>query len=297
MFTQNVLSPVDKVLLRMNGIQLQIVEKIIKKEVGNKKVLCCYIKEPTFCMDGNTKLTREKSKRKCMATGLGINGIPFHIIFWAKYFKREKPKSGENKNKRFDYDFLYKDKQVLHYSKQVCEKIIKFHLNNYDNADIVELLKECYGVETSKTEVRRMIKHKHNNVNIPKIEVKTLGVDEMKVNGINRMCTVLLDLDRDLPLGIIKRKTAERLGVLIKKVREKGINLDNVNIIVRDLYNKWDTVLKEEFGDTITIAVDKFHAVGRVQKRLYANVYVSIRNEYRAKAVAMEEEVLKKKMN
>ena len=144
MFTQNVLSPVDKVLLRMNGIQLQIVEKIIKKEVGNKKVLCCYIKEPTFCMDGNTKLTREKSKRKCMATGLGINGIPFHIIFWAKYFKREKPKSGENKNKRFDYDFLYKDKQVLHYSKQVCEKIIKFHLNNYDNADIVELLKECY---------------------------------------------------------------------------------------------------------------------------------------------------------
>ena len=108
---------------------------------------------------------------------------------------------------------------------------------------------------------------------------------------------MLLDLDRDLPLGIIKRKTAERLRILIKKVREKGINLDNVNLIVRDLYNKWDTVLKEELGDTITIAVDKFHAVGRVQKRLYANVYVSIRNEYRTKAVAMEEKVLKKKMN
>ncbi|ODS39745.1 MAG: hypothetical protein A7315_10540 [Candidatus Altiarchaeales archaeon WOR_SM1_79] len=92
-------------------------------------------------------------------------------------------------------------------------------------------------------------------MNIPKIEVKTLGVDEMKVKGINRICTVLLDLDRGLTLGIIKRKTADRLRTLIKKVREKGINLDP-NLIVRDLYNKWDTVLKEEFGDAVTIAVD-----------------------------------------
>ena len=296
MSTQNILSPVDKVLLSMNGITPQMVGKIIEKEVGDKKILCCYIKEPTFCMDGNTKLTREKSKRKIRIMGLGINGVPFHIIFWVKYFKREKPLAGESKNKRIDYDFLYRNKQLSHYSKQVHEKVIGFHLKNYDNADIVELLKECYGVEMSKIDVRRAIKYKHNNINIPKIEVKTLGVDETKVKGVNRICTVLLDLDRGIPLGIVKRKTADRLRTLITRVRGKGINLDP-NLIVRDLYNKWDTVLKEEFGDAITIAADRFHAVGRIQKRLYYNVYTPLRNEYRAKTADMENTVLKKKMS
>ena len=206
---QNILFPADKVLLSMNGIKPQIVEKIIEKDVDNEMVFCCYIKEPTSCMDGNMKLTREKVKRRSKVIGLGINGVPFHIIFWVKYFKREKPKAGESKNKRVDYDFLYRDKQLLHYSKQVCKKVIGFHLKNYSNADIVGLLKECYGVEISEVEIRRMIKHRYNNINIPKIKVKTLGVDEMKVNGINRICTVLLDLDRGLPLGIVKRKTAD----------------------------------------------------------------------------------------
>ena len=296
MSTQNILSPVDKVLLSMNGIMPQMVEKIIEKEVGDKKILCCYIKEPTFCMDGNTKLTREKSKRKIRIMGQGINGVPFHIIFWVKYFKREKPLTGESKNKRIDYDFLYRNKQLSRYSKQVHEKVIGFHLKNYDNADIVELLKECYGIEMSKIYVRRAIKYKYNNINIPKIEVKTLGVDEMKVKGINRICTVLLDLDRGLTPGIIKRKTADRLMTLIKKVREKGINIDP-NLVVRDLYNKWDTVLKEEFGDAITIVADRFHAVARIQKRLYGNIYTPLRKEYRAKTDAMEDAVLKKKMS
>ena len=77
---------------------------------------------------------------------------------------------------------------------------------------------------------------------------------------------------------------------------EKGINLDP-NLIVRDLYNKWDTVLKEEFGDAITIAADRFHAVARIQKRLYYNVYTPLMKEYRAKTTAMEDAVLKKKMS
>jgi len=259
-------------------------------------VLCCYIKEPTFCMDGNKKLTRTNVKRRNKVIGLGLNGVPFHIIFWVKYFKREKPKAGADKNKRVDYDFLYRDKQLLHYSKQVCKKVIGFHLKNYSNADIVGLLKECYGVEISEVDVRRMIKHRFNNMNIPKIKAKTLGVDEMKVKGINRICTVLLDLDRGLTLGIVKRKTADRLRTLITKVRRKGINLDP-NLIVRDLYNKWDTVLKEEFGDAITIAADRFHAVARIQKRLYDNIYTPLREEYRAKTADMENAVLKKKMS
>ncbi|ODS39744.1 MAG: hypothetical protein A7315_10535 [Candidatus Altiarchaeales archaeon WOR_SM1_79] len=114
---QNILSPADKILLFMNGIQPQIVEKIIEKEVCYKKVLCCYITEPTFCMDGDTKLTREKSKRKIRIIGLGIDGVPFHIICWIKYFKREEPLAGGSKNKRVGYDFLYRNKQLSRYSK------------------------------------------------------------------------------------------------------------------------------------------------------------------------------------
>jgi len=165
-------------------------------------------------MDGNKKLTRTNVKRRNKVIGLGLNGVPFHLIFWVKYFKREKPKAGEDKNKRVDYDFLYRDKQLLHYSKQVCKKVIGFHLKNYSNADIVGLLKECYGVEISEVDVRRMIKHRYNNINIPKIKVKTLGVDEMKVNGINRICTVLLDLDRGLPLGMVEYQIKGNINLI-----------------------------------------------------------------------------------
>jgi len=294
MSTECYLSAVDKILLTMNGIQASIVEKIIEEEVNNKHTICCYIKEPEFCIDGNKKLIRPKYKRMARVLGLGINGIPFCIIYWVKYFKREQLNTGKSKNERVDYNFFYRDNPLSNYSKQVYEKVIMLHLKNYSNADIVELLKEFHGVEISEFQIRRMIKHKHDNTNIPKIEVKTLGVDEMKIKGVGRICTVLQDLDRGVTLGIIKRKTADRLRTLIKKVREKGINLDP-NLIVRDLYNKWDTVLKEEFGDTTIIAVDRFHAVGRIQKRLYDNIYTPLRKEYRAETTALEEAVLKKR--
>jgi len=287
------ISTVDQILLSKNGIKQDMVEKITEEKINDKESICCYIKEPDFCIDGDEKLTRPKSKRRGKVIGLGIDGTPFYMIYWIKYFKREQQNAKERRNKRVDYDFFYRDNPLSDYSKQVYRKVITFHIKNYTNADIVDLLKGCYGVEISEGEVRRMIKHKHENIKIPEIEVKTVGVDEMNVGGINRECTVLQDLDRGLTLGITKRKTADRLRSLIKKTRQKGINF-NVNRVVRDLYKQWDTVLKEEFGETITIMVDRFHAVKRIQKKLYDNVYVPLRKEYLAKAIAMEGVVLKK---
>jgi len=286
------LPAVAEILLIKNGIRLDIVEKIVKEKVDDKLAICCYIKEPDFCIDGHKKLTHPKSKRRGKVIGLGIEDVPFYIIHWVKYFKREQQNAKE-KNKMFEYGFTHRDVQLSHYSKQVYETVIRLHIKNYTNTDIVDLLKEFYGVDISEGEVRRMIKHKHGNIKIPKIEVKTLGVDEMEVKGINRECTVIQDLDRGLTLGITKRKSADRLRELIRKTRQKGINF-NVNRVVRDLYKQWDTALKEELGEAITIMVDKFHAVKGIQKKLYDNIYVPLRKEYLAKAVAMEASVLKK---
>ena len=61
--------------------------------------------------------------------------------------------------------------------------------------------------------------------------------------------------------------------------QKKGINLDCVNTIVRDMCRSWNSVINHNLPNS-RMVVDSFHAVRRIQKKLYDNGYVPLRKYY-----------------
>jgi len=279
--------------LNYNMIPLSSVDEIRVIEREGKQVMQCVLKEPENHTSGGETLTKYRRKRKRTIQALGIAGTPLEVVFWLKYFARKL--QGKQKTVRVCPDeIFYTGKSTKRYTISVYLKVIELHRLGYNNMQIIRSLKRDYGVRITEGEIRRMLKFKGTDIEIPKLEVRKLGIDELKLKGTDIVATALLDIDKGLPLEIVKGKRVEDVKELIKKAEGKGISLDNVEVIVRDLYKQWDTYLTEKFPKA-TIIVDGFHAVKRIQKQLYDNEFVPLRKKYLREAEKQEEKVKKLK--
>ena len=218
------LTALEKLIASRNSIPLDEIEKIeVKNDRGVEVIRCC-LRVPERYGDGSITLTDVKRKRKRCITGLGTYGVKFEIVFWVTYFySKDSPMKGKEKSKRYRYpqEIFYKGDEGSEYTKSVFEEVVKLHLKGLNNLEIMEHLKDEHGVSISEMEIRRMLKFKAKNLEIKPFNVKTLGVDEVKIKGINETCVVLQDLDRACILGISKGRKAASVEEVINGVKKK----------------------------------------------------------------------------
>lgn len=218
------LTALEKLIAFENSIPLNEIEKIEVENDNGVKIIRCYLRTPAKYDDGITTLTDVKRKRKRCITGLGIYGVKFEIVFWVTYFyKKQNNIEGKQKTMRYQYpeEIFYKGLENSTYTKPVFNEIIKLHIRGLNNLEIIEHLKDGYGIDVSEREIRRMLKFKANNTEIKPFNVKTLGVDEVKLKGLKGYHVVLQDLDRACILSIAKGKKAVSVKDLIDEVKKK----------------------------------------------------------------------------
>lgn len=222
------LTALEKLIASKNSIPLNEIEEIEVKNDEGMEVIKCYLKLPDKYSDSIITLTDVKRKRKRCIAGLGIYGVKFEIVFWVTYFySKHSPPKGKEKTKRYRYpqEIFYKGDEGSEYTRSVLEEVVKLHLRGLNNLEIIEHLKDEHGVDISETEIRRMLKFKAKNIEIKSFDVKTLGVDEVDIKGINKICVVLQDLDRACILGIAKGKKAASVEEVINEVKKKKSTL------------------------------------------------------------------------
>jgi len=218
------LTALEKLIASKNSIPLNEIEKMEVENDEGMEVIRCYLKLPGKYDDGTITLTDVKRKRKRYITGLGMYGVKFEIVFWVSYFySKTGGVNGKEKTKRYKYpeEIFYKGLEKSRYTKSVFEEVIYLHLNGLNNLEIIEHLKDEHGADISEREIRRMLKFKANNIEIKPFAVSTLGVDEVKLKGINKTCVVLQDLDRARILSIAKGKKASSVEIAIDEVKKK----------------------------------------------------------------------------
>lgn len=184
------LTPLEKLIASKNTIPLNEIEKIEVENDKGVEIIRCYLRLPEKYKDGKIILAKVKRKRKRCITGLGIYGIKFEIVFWVTYFyQKQNNPEGKQETMRYRYpkEIFYKGFENSGYTKGVFEEVIKFHLKGLNNLEIIEHLKDEHGVNISESEIRRMLQQKGNNIEIKPFSVKTLGVDELKLKGINKI--------------------------------------------------------------------------------------------------------------
>lgn len=289
--TTNTLSKTDEIIVNYNMIPISSVDKMTVVEGEGKKVIQCILKEPESCTDRNETLTKYRRKRVRTISALGMFGMPCEVVFCLKYFNKPCSK-GKQETIRAGCpeELFYTKKSTTRYARSVYMKVIELHRTNHNNVEITRHLKREHGVEISEGQIRKMLKFKDTDVEIPKLKIRKLGIDEFKLNGSNIIATALFDIDRGLTLEIVKGKKTKDIKKLVEKAEEKGINLGGVEVIARDLYKGWDTYLREKFPNAIII-VDAFHAVKRIQKQLYDNEFVPLRKSYLKDAEGLEEKL------
>lgn len=218
------LTVLEKLIASKNSIPLNEIEKIRVEKENGEEVIRCYLRIPERYDDGIIKLTDVKRKRKRHITGLGMYGVKFEIVFWVVYFyQKQKNANEKQKTMRYQYpeEIFYKGLEKSRYSTAVFKEVIKLHLDGLNNLEIIEHLKDEHGADISEGEIRMMLKFKANNIEIAPFSVKTIGVDEVKLKGINKTYVVLQDLDRACILGIAKGKKVSSVENAIDEVKKK----------------------------------------------------------------------------
>jgi len=277
-------SSVEQELLQANNISVALAAGQMKVEDG---VISVSTKVPqrACCPDCKAISTSIKNKYQRTCWGIGLLDLPLKVNLTTIHFtctndccqrKTFAPSLGITQGKS-------------PYLKSVRQNLNReAYLGHKGHRELAREATRQFRISISERSVRRVTDQPTPQL---QLVVVTLGIDEVHFKGFGDGTDVgLWDLDRGIFLGSTEGMSRLDLSRLWKEITGRGIDLSQIEVVVRDLCTRWDKQIIKELGRRPTFVNDAFHLIKLVTKHIFDQEYKPLRNKLKVEGNVDEEQ-------
>jgi hypothetical protein len=315
-------SIVEQELLKLNRIPEMLVDRF---DILGDKILC-YLKLPerAACPKCGMVSTSVKNRYQRKLVGIGVVGRGFEVIQTTTHFTC---RNDDCSIKYFAARRISQGKSpYLNSLKDYIQQ--EYFVAKDNNHQIVRRSGRLVRVSISEGTVRRINQQREEEERakeaaglgrFSELEIRTLGLDELYPKGRLGGHLSGWALDYGVLLGMVKGIRQVDLHQLFDILESQGVDLSQVELVVRDLYPHWDPVIHQRVGkgsagrstkdegkereesegeedddgvkgagEEVIIVADPFHTVKRIQTNLYRDYYAPLRKKLRAEGKTKE---------
>lgn len=264
-------SSIEEAICKVNQIPLALVEEL---RIDGERIIC-QLKQPerARCRCGMVTAS-VKNRYPRTLVGIGLWKYRFEVTMVTTHFTC---RNQDCLVKTFAPDLGIADGKspfLPALKKYISDE---YFVHQRNNGEVERALSSKYHVGVSEATLRRIAAAQRERP--MNFRVTVVGLDELYPKGRHGVYLGMFDLERGVLLAVIERITQKAVEKLWGKVEQKGVDLSQVKMVVRDLYPHWDEVIKEKAGEKVTIIADPFHVVKRVQSLLYQEYWAPLRKQ------------------